>query len=77
MMKTYGGPLKGGMPLYKYLGNRVLSTFENRMLGMQIVGRGNRCEIRELHAQHAVLEGAQHAISRYLYSGIPPLSGPP
>jgi len=36
MMKTYGGPLKGGMPLYKYLGNRVLSTFENRMLGMQL-----------------------------------------
>lgn len=38
MMKTYGGPLKGGMPLYKYLGNRVPSTFENRILGMQLHG---------------------------------------
>ena len=36
MMKTYGGPLKGGMPLYKYAGNRILSTFENRALGMNL-----------------------------------------
>jgi len=36
MMKTYGGPLKGGMPLYKYLGNRILSAFENRSLGMSL-----------------------------------------
>jgi 2-polyprenyl-3-methyl-5-hydroxy-6-metoxy-1,4-benzoquinol methylase len=34
MMKDYGGPLKGGMPLYKYIGNRILSAFENRMLGL-------------------------------------------
>jgi len=36
MMTTYGGPLKGGMPLYKYAGNRILSTFENRALGMRL-----------------------------------------
>jgi glycosyltransferase involved in cell wall biosynthesis len=36
MMKKYGGPLKGGMPLYKYLGNRILTTFENRALGMNL-----------------------------------------
>jgi len=36
MMKTYGGPLKGGMPLYKYVGNRILSAFENRSLGMHL-----------------------------------------
>ena len=30
MMRTYGGPLKGGMPLYKYVGNRILTIFENR-----------------------------------------------
>jgi 2-polyprenyl-3-methyl-5-hydroxy-6-metoxy-1,4-benzoquinol methylase len=36
MMKTYGGPLKGGMPLYKYVGNRILSVFENRSLGMDL-----------------------------------------
>src|ERR1039458_9593256 len=28
MMKTHGGPLKGGMPLYKFLGNRVLTILE-------------------------------------------------
>src|SRR5438552_3074756 len=36
MMKTYGGPLKGGMPLYKYLGNRILSAYENRALGLNL-----------------------------------------
>jgi 2-polyprenyl-3-methyl-5-hydroxy-6-metoxy-1,4-benzoquinol methylase len=36
MMKDYGGPLKGGMPLYKYVGNRILSIFENRALGMNL-----------------------------------------
>ena len=36
MMKDYGGPLKGGMPLYKYAGNRILSVFENRALGMHL-----------------------------------------
>ncbi|MEO0108628.1 MAG: bifunctional glycosyltransferase/class I SAM-dependent methyltransferase [candidate division WOR-3 bacterium] len=28
--------LKGGMPLYKWIGNRILSAFENRMLGMKL-----------------------------------------
>src|SRR5580692_5264118 len=36
MMKTYGGPLKGGMPFYKYIGNRILTTFENSALGMNL-----------------------------------------
>jgi 2-polyprenyl-3-methyl-5-hydroxy-6-metoxy-1,4-benzoquinol methylase len=36
MMKDYGGPLKGGMPLYKYVGNRILTTFENRAIGMHL-----------------------------------------
>jgi 2-polyprenyl-3-methyl-5-hydroxy-6-metoxy-1,4-benzoquinol methylase len=36
MMKTYGGPLHGGMPLYKYLGNRILSVFENSALGLNL-----------------------------------------
>jgi 2-polyprenyl-3-methyl-5-hydroxy-6-metoxy-1,4-benzoquinol methylase len=36
MLKTYGGPLKGGMPVYKYLGNRILSIFENRSLGLNL-----------------------------------------
>ena len=36
MMKDFGGPLKGGMPLYKYVGNRVLTAFENRALGLNL-----------------------------------------
>jgi glycosyltransferase involved in cell wall biosynthesis len=36
MMSAYGGPLKGGMPLYKYIGNRILTFFENRSLGMHL-----------------------------------------
>ncbi|MBI1910812.1 MAG: methyltransferase domain-containing protein [Deltaproteobacteria bacterium] len=34
MMKEHGGPLKGGMPLYKFIGNRILTAFENRSLDM-------------------------------------------
>ncbi|MBN2355510.1 glycosyltransferase family 2 protein [candidate division KSB1 bacterium] len=30
-----GGALKGGMPLYKYLSNRVLTLFENILLGQK------------------------------------------
>jgi glycosyltransferase involved in cell wall biosynthesis len=33
-MMTPGGALAGGMPLYKYVGNRVLTVFENALLGM-------------------------------------------
>src|SRR5580693_7556660 len=36
MMKNYGGPVKGGMPLYKYAGNRILSVFENAALGLNL-----------------------------------------
>ncbi len=36
MMKKYGGPMKGGMPLYKYVGNRILSIFENAALGLNL-----------------------------------------
>lgn len=36
MMKDYGGPLKGGMPLYKYVGNRILTAVENRALGLTL-----------------------------------------
>ena len=33
-MKNYGGPLKGGMPLYKYVGNALLNRLENHTLGL-------------------------------------------
>lgn len=35
MMKR-GDALRGGMPLYKYVGNRVLTTVENRLVGMDL-----------------------------------------
>jgi glycosyltransferase involved in cell wall biosynthesis len=31
-----GNPLKGGMPIIRYLGNRVLTTFQNIFLGLRI-----------------------------------------
>jgi glycosyltransferase involved in cell wall biosynthesis len=35
-MMTKGTALKGGMPLYKYVGNRILTTWENAMAGTQL-----------------------------------------
>jgi glycosyltransferase involved in cell wall biosynthesis/2-polyprenyl-3-methyl-5-hydroxy-6-metoxy-1,4-benzoquinol methylase len=35
-MLERGGALRGGMPLYKFIGNRILSGFQNRMLGMSL-----------------------------------------
>jgi hypothetical protein len=31
-----GGALRGGMPLYKYVSNRILTTFENRIIGAKL-----------------------------------------
>lgn len=50
MMKTYGGPLKGGMPLYKYVGNRILSVFENRSLGLNLTEFHSGYRAYNLHA---------------------------
>jgi 2-polyprenyl-3-methyl-5-hydroxy-6-metoxy-1,4-benzoquinol methylase len=36
MMKKYGGALKGGMPFYKYLGNRILTIYQNHELNMNL-----------------------------------------
>ncbi|MFP5501503.1 MAG: methyltransferase domain-containing protein [Candidatus Sericytochromatia bacterium] len=35
-MAEGGDPLKGGMPLYKFVGNKILTWIENRMLGMRL-----------------------------------------
>jgi glycosyltransferase involved in cell wall biosynthesis len=50
MMSDYGGPLKGGMPFYKYAGNRILSTFENRALGMNLTEFHSGYRAYSLHA---------------------------
>ena len=35
-MMTPGGALRGGMPLYKFVGNRILTTFQNRVVGLDL-----------------------------------------
>lgn len=50
MMMEYGGPLKGGMPVYKYAGNRVLTYFENRALGMRLTEFHSGYRAYNLHA---------------------------
>jgi glycosyltransferase involved in cell wall biosynthesis len=35
-MMEPGSARQGGMPLYKYVGNRILTTFENKMLGTSL-----------------------------------------
>ncbi|HEX3248793.1 MAG TPA: methyltransferase domain-containing protein [Pyrinomonadaceae bacterium] len=35
-MANGGDPLAGGMPLYKYVGNKILTWFENRITGMKL-----------------------------------------
>src|SRR5579883_921446 len=50
MMKNYGGALKGGMPLYKYAGNRILSAFENSALGMHLTEFHSGYRAYNLHA---------------------------
>jgi hypothetical protein len=35
-MMERGAALRGGMPMYKYVGNRILTTFENQMLGTEL-----------------------------------------
>jgi 2-polyprenyl-3-methyl-5-hydroxy-6-metoxy-1,4-benzoquinol methylase len=35
-MMESGAARRGGMPLYKYVGNRILTTFENAMLGTEL-----------------------------------------
>jgi 2-polyprenyl-3-methyl-5-hydroxy-6-metoxy-1,4-benzoquinol methylase len=50
MMQTYGGPFKGGMPAYKYVGNRILSHFENWSLGMNLTEFHSGYRAYNLHA---------------------------
>ena len=36
-MMEPGGARRGGMPLYKFVGNRILTTFENAVMGTDAV----------------------------------------
>ncbi|WP_395694571.1 bifunctional glycosyltransferase/class I SAM-dependent methyltransferase [Nocardioides sp.] len=35
-MMTRGGALEGGMPLYKFVGNRILTTAQNQLAGLKL-----------------------------------------
>lgn len=35
-MMIRGGALRGGMPLYKFVGNKILTTLQNRILGLEL-----------------------------------------
>src|SRR5207342_1151761 len=35
-MLSPGGARRGGMPLYKFVGNRILSRFQNRVSGLEL-----------------------------------------
>jgi 2-polyprenyl-3-methyl-5-hydroxy-6-metoxy-1,4-benzoquinol methylase len=50
MMDTYGGALKGGMPVYKYVGNKILTQFENGLLGMNLTEFHSGYRAYNLHA---------------------------
>jgi 2-polyprenyl-3-methyl-5-hydroxy-6-metoxy-1,4-benzoquinol methylase len=54
MMKAYGGALRGGMPLYKYVGNRILSALENRSLGMQLTEFHSGYRAYDLHTLRTI-----------------------
>src|SRR4029453_15355142 len=54
MMKDFGGPLKGGMPLYKYMGNRILTTLENHALGLKLTEFHSGYRAYDLHALAAI-----------------------
>jgi 2-polyprenyl-3-methyl-5-hydroxy-6-metoxy-1,4-benzoquinol methylase len=54
MMTTYGGPLKGGMPLYKYAGNRILTFLENRALKLDLTEFHSGYRAYNLHALKAI-----------------------
>jgi uncharacterized membrane protein (DUF485 family) len=55
-----GGSLKGGMPLYKYVSNRLLTAFQNLFLGVKLseYHTGYRAFSRELLQTLPLLENS-------------------
>jgi 2-polyprenyl-3-methyl-5-hydroxy-6-metoxy-1,4-benzoquinol methylase len=49
-MMTKRGALHGGMPLYKYVGNKILTAFENAMLGMALTEFHSGYRLYSCHA---------------------------
>ena len=49
-MSTRGAARKGGMPLYKYLGNRILTTVQNRLSGLHLSEYHSGYRLYNVHA---------------------------
>lgn len=49
-MSTRGAALKGGMPLYKFLGNRVLTTIQNKLTGLNLSEYHSGYRLYSVHA---------------------------
>jgi len=45
-----GDPLKGGMPLYKFIGNKILSFIENALLGLNLSEYHSGYRVYDCHA---------------------------
>jgi glycosyltransferase involved in cell wall biosynthesis len=54
MMKEFGGALQGGMPLYKYAGNKILTFFENRALNLNLTEFHSGYRAYDLHALRCI-----------------------
>lgn len=54
MMKDFGGPLAGGMPLYKYVGNRILTGLENSALNLNLTEFHSGYRAYDLHALRCI-----------------------
>lgn len=50
MMGDYGGPLRGGMPIYKFVGNRILTGIANFSLGTNMTEFHSGYRAYNLHA---------------------------
>jgi len=53
-MMEPGAARRGGMPLYKYVGNRILTTFENSMLGTELSEFHSGYRAYSVHALKAI-----------------------
>ncbi len=53
-MMDPGGARRGGMPLYKYVGNRVLTSFENQVLGTELTEFHSGYRAYNVHALNAL-----------------------
>jgi len=51
-MMTKGAALRGGMPLYKFVGNKILTTFQNLMLPQYLTEYHSGYRAYDVHALH-------------------------